>query len=123
MQVLGYNVWLHKYICFVISGFFAGISGVLLIFYTGFIAPTTIDLGPNVEVLLMVALGGAGTVLGPLVGSIVIIFLKNFISIYTQRWLIILGSIYIFTIFYAPKGILRAFQKKKTRTAVKFESQ
>ncbi len=123
MRMLGYNVWLHKYICFVISGFFGGISGVLFIFYNGFIAPTIISLYPSVEVVLMVALGGPGTVLGPLIGSVVIIFVKNFVSIYTQRWLIILGSIYVFIVLYAPKGILKSVRTKRKLTIIKFGGQ
>ncbi len=109
MRTLGYNVWLHQYICFVIAGFFGGVSGVLFIFYNGFISPPSLEVTPNMEILLMVALGGPGTVIGPFIGAIVIVFLKNFVSVYTERWLIFLGSIYILTILYAPKGILQAF--------------
>jgi branched-chain amino acid transport system permease protein len=108
MRTLGYNVWLHQYICFIIAGFFGGVSGVLFIFYNGFISPPSLEVTPNMEILLMVALGGPGTVIGPFIGAIVIVFLKNFVSVYTERWLIFLGSIYILTILYAPKGILQA---------------
>jgi branched-chain amino acid transport system permease protein len=100
---------LHQYLCFVIAGFFGGVSGVLFIFYNGFISPPSLEVTPNMEILLMVALGGPGTVVGPFIGAIVIVFLKNFVSVYTDRWLIFLGSIYIVTILYAPKGILQAF--------------
>lgn len=106
MRTLGYNVWLHQYICFVIAGFLGGVSGILFIFYNGFISPPSLEVTPNMEVLLMVALGGPGTVVGPFIGSIVIVFLKNFVSVYTERWLIFLGSIYVVTILYAPKGLL-----------------
>jgi branched-chain amino acid transport system permease protein len=107
MRTLGYNVWLHQYICYVITGFFGGVSGVLFIFYNGFISPSSLEVTPNMEILLMVALGGPGTVAGPFIGALVIVFLKNFVSVYTERWLIFLGSIYILTILYAPKGLLQ----------------
>jgi branched-chain amino acid transport system permease protein len=113
MRALGYNVWLHKYICFIIAGFFGGVSGILFVFYNGFISPSTITVPANMEVLLMVAMGGPGTILGPFIGSMVIVFLKNFVSIYTERWLIILGAIYILTILYTPKGVLAVLQKAK----------
>lgn len=106
MRTLGYNVWLHKYICFVIASFFGGISGVLFIFYNGFISPPTLEVTSNMETLLMVALGGPGTIVGPFIGAVVIVLLKNFVSVYTGRWLMILGLIYIVTILYAPKGLL-----------------
>lgn len=106
MRTLGYNCWLHRYICFVIAGFFSGVSGVLFIFYNGYISPPSLELLPNMEILLMVALGGPATVVGPYIGSVIIIFVKNFVSIYTDRWLLILGSIYIITVLYTPKGVL-----------------
>ena len=106
MRTLGYNVWLHKYICFVIASFFGGVSGVLFIFYNGFISPPTLEVTSNMETLLMVALGGPGTIIGPFIGAFVIVLLKNFVSVYTGRWLFILGAIYVLTILYAPKGLL-----------------
>ena len=54
----------------------------------------------------MVILGGPGTLIGPALGAGIIVFLKNFISAYTQRWLIIVGAIYILTILYAPQGLI-----------------
>ena len=53
----------------------------------------------------MVALGGRATLLGPAVGAGVIVLLKNLVSVYTHRWLLILGAVYIGTIVYAPEGI------------------
>jgi branched-chain amino acid transport system permease protein len=54
----------------------------------------------------MVALGGPGTLAGPAVGAAAIVFLKNFVSVYTKRWLLILGAVYIGVILFAPRGIL-----------------
>jgi len=106
MRTLGYNCWLHRYICFVVAGAFSGLAGVLFILYNQFISPPSLEILPNFECLLMVALGGPGTVVGPFVGSLVIVFIKDFISIYTERWLIVLGVAYIVTIMYAPKGLV-----------------
>ena len=50
----------------------------------------------------MVALGGPGTLVGPALGAGVIVFLKNFVSVYTKRWLLILGAVYIGVILFAP---------------------
>jgi len=112
MRTLGYNCWLHKYICFVIAGAFAGVAGVLFIFYNLFISPSTLELPVNLEALLMVSLGGPGTVAGPFIGAVVIVFLKDFVSIYTERWLIILGSMYILIVLYAPQGLIPSFKTR-----------
>ena len=118
MRTLGYHVWLHKYIGFVIAGGFAGFAGVLWAYYNGFVSPADLQLATSVEVLLMVALGGRGTLLGPALGATIIVFLKNLVSVYTHRWLLILGAVYIATIVYAPEGIVGAVIQwaRRTRT-------
>jgi branched-chain amino acid transport system permease protein len=68
------------------------------------------DLTASIEIILMVILGGPGTLIGPALGAGIIVFLKNFISAYTQRWLLILGTIYILTIFYAPQGLMNVLK-------------
>ena len=59
----------------------------------------------------MVILGGAGTLVGPAVGAGLVIFLKNFISAYTHRWLLIIGAIYILSIMYFPGGLVELFTR------------
>jgi branched-chain amino acid transport system permease protein len=111
METLGYHVWLHKYIGFVIAGGFGGFAGVLWAYYNGFVSPVDLQLATSVEVLLMVALGGRASLIGPALGAGVIVLLKNLVSVYTHRWLLILGAVYILTIVYAPEGILGAVRR------------
>jgi branched-chain amino acid transport system permease protein len=106
MRTLGYNVWLHKYLGFVLAGGVGGFAGVLWAYYNGFVSPSDVELATSVEILLMVALGGRGTLLGPALGAAIIVFMKNLVSAYTHRWLLILGAVYIGTIVYAPEGIV-----------------
>ena len=106
MRVLGYHSWLHKYLAYVVSAAFAGFAGVFWAYFNGFISPFDMDLNASIEIVLMVILGGPGTLIGPALGAGIIVFLKNFISAYTQRWLLILGTIYILTILYAPQGLV-----------------
>ncbi|HEV8457297.1 MAG TPA: branched-chain amino acid ABC transporter permease [Methylomirabilota bacterium] len=113
MRALGYNVWLHKYVAFVVSGAFAGVAGVLWAYYNGFVGPTDVQLVTSVEALLMVALGGPGTLVGPALGAAVIVFLKNFVSVYTKRWLLILGAVYIGVILFAPQGLVGAMRGRR----------
>ena len=108
MRSLGYHVWLHKYIAFVLGGLFAGCAGILWAYYNGFVSPVDVQLITSVEALLMVALGGPGTLAGPAVGAALIVFLKNFVSVYTKRWLLILGAVYIGVILWAPRGLAGA---------------
>jgi branched-chain amino acid transport system permease protein len=113
MRMLGYNVWLHKYLSFVISGTVAGFGGVLWAYYNGFVSPIDVQLVTSVEALLMVALGGPGTLVGPAGGAFIIVFLKNFVSVYTKRWLLILGAVYIGVILFAPRGLAGALSRRR----------
>jgi branched-chain amino acid transport system permease protein len=106
MRVLGYHTWLHKYLGYVVSALFGGVAGVFWAYFNGFVSPYDMDLTASIEIILMVILGGPGTLIGPALGAGIIVFLKNFISAYTQRWLLILGAIYILTILYAPQGLM-----------------
>jgi branched-chain amino acid transport system permease protein len=63
--------------------------------------------------LIMVILGGAGTLLGPAVGSAVIVFLENVISAHTQRWLLVLGLIYIGVTLFAPSGLIGLLNRRR----------
>ncbi|MGH8612963.1 MAG: branched-chain amino acid ABC transporter permease [Gammaproteobacteria bacterium] len=108
MQVLGYNVWLHKYIVFIIAGALAGISGVLYVYYNGYVGPAYLSVVMSAMCLIMVVLGGAGTFFGPTVGSVIIVLLENVVSAYTQRWLFVLGAVYVAVTLFAPNGVLGA---------------
>lgn len=105
MRSLGFNTWLHAYLSYVIAGVFASIAGVLWAFYNGFVSPTYLDLTSSSELFLMVTLGGPGTLVGPALGAAAIVLLKNVISAYTQRWLLILGAVYIISVLAAPQGL------------------
>jgi len=105
MKSLGFNTWLHCYLSFVISGVFASVSGVMWAYYNGFVSPTYLDLTASSELFLMVTLGGPATLVGPVIGAGAIVLLKNVISAYTARWLLILGIVYIVAILGAPQGL------------------
>jgi branched-chain amino acid transport system permease protein len=106
MRTLGYNVPLHLFIGFTVSGFFAGIAGALYAFFNSFVSPSTVALGQSVEGLLMAIIGGAGTLFGAIIGSALLIALENFVSLYTERWQMVLGFMFIVTMIFAPEGIL-----------------
>jgi branched-chain amino acid transport system permease protein len=89
----------------IIASAFAGLAGNLYAYYNTFIAPNIADLGTCMDFVLMVIIGGPGTLPGPLIGSLIIVFLKELVSVYTARWVIFLGIAYIITGLYAPEGI------------------
>lgn len=106
MQALGYNIWSHKYIAYIIAGVFASIAGMLFAFQNGLIVPEHLAIGNSTIALLIVIIGGVGTLYGPLIGSMVIIPLEFYAGVFTpERWPLILGSSFIISIMYFRKGI------------------
>jgi branched-chain amino acid transport system permease protein len=106
MRTLGYNVWLHKYIVYMISGVVSGLAGFLWTFYNGYVAPSDIELATSFNALLMVSLGGAGTLVGPILGSTIFVLLHNLVNLATDRWLTIVGLVYIAVVLFAPEGLM-----------------
>ena len=106
MQILGYNTWLHKYIAFIIAGAFGGLSGVLWAHTNGLVSPETVVLTTSVDALLMVVLGGAGTLVGGAIGSAIVIFLREYLSTLVHWWQYVLGAVYVLTILYLPTGLM-----------------
>jgi branched-chain amino acid transport system permease protein len=106
MRVLGYNTWLHKYIAFIIAGAVGGLSGFLWAFTNGLVSPDTVVLTTSVDALLMVVLGGAGTLVGGAIGSAIVFGLREYLSTLVPWWQYVLGGVYVLTIFYLPMGLM-----------------
>ncbi|MGI1657671.1 MAG: branched-chain amino acid ABC transporter permease [Desulfitobacterium sp.] len=105
MQALGYNTWLIKYLSYAIAGGFAGLAGVLFVYFNGFISPQQLDWSMSGLVILMVIVGGAGTLIGPVIGAGSIFILQNLISAQTERWPMSMGIIFILCVMYLRDGV------------------
>jgi len=106
MQILGYNTWLHKYIAFIIAGGFGGLAGVLWAHTNGHVSPETVVLTTSVDSLLMVVLGGAGTLVGAAIGTAIVFGLREYLSTLVPWWQYALGAVYVLTILYLPMGLM-----------------
>jgi branched-chain amino acid transport system permease protein len=106
MRSLGYDVSLHLFIGFTVSGFFAGAAGAMYALFNSFVSPSSVALPQSVEALLMTIAGGVGTLFGAFVGSAAIITLENIVSSYTERWQTVLGVTFILIMIFAPEGIV-----------------
>ena len=106
METVGYNTWFYKYTAFVISGAFAGLAGVLFSYYNFFVSPNHLGIATSFLPMVMAIMGGVGTLIGPVIGAAVFIFVENFASILSpMRWPLILGGLFVFTIMFAREGI------------------
>ncbi|MGC1694448.1 MAG: branched-chain amino acid ABC transporter permease, partial [Pseudolabrys sp.] len=117
MQILGYNTWLHKYIAFIIAGGFGGLAGVLWAHTNGHVSPETVVLTTSVDSLLMVVLGGAGTLVGATIGAAIVFGLREYLSTLVPWWQYVLGGVYVLTILYLPMGLMGIPSRLRQRLA------
>jgi branched-chain amino acid transport system permease protein len=118
MLALGYNVWRYKFVAFVVAGILAGLAGCLYAYFNRYVSPGYVHVVMSAEVLLMVVLGGAGTLFGPAIGAALFVWLENMISGYTERWLMLLGVVYVLVGMFAPNGLtglLRDLRKRRAK--------
>jgi len=106
MAALGFNPWMIRWITFVYAGFWAGISGLLYVYYNKYIHPTSLSTTSSAEALLGVIAGGSGTLGGPVVGAALVLLLKNYVSAYVERWNMLLGLVFLFIVLVMPAGIV-----------------
>ena len=106
MRSLGYDVGRHLYVAFVLSGVIASIAGVLYVYYNRFINPVAASFPVSVEAVLMAIVGGSGTILGPFLGSGIILVLRNWVSGFFHYYTAVLGIVFIVTVLWAPQGIM-----------------
>jgi branched-chain amino acid transport system permease protein len=71
------------------------------------VSPEILDIGNSIGALMAVMLGGSGTFFGPVLGSALYICLEQFISNYTERWVTVVGLLFIIVVLFAPEGLWR----------------
>jgi urea transport system permease protein len=111
-STLGYNTPLHLVGVFTISGMIAGLAGGLYATFSGYVAPDLIGLLLSTKVIIWVAIGGRGTLLGPIIGAVVVLQLEREISsIDTSLWPLFMGAFFIAMVFLFPDGFVGLAQR------------
>jgi len=106
MRVLGYNTWLYKYLAYIVAGLFAGVAGVLFAWARNFVGAELLSADYSFLVMIMVIIGGAGTLWGSIIGAGLMVLLENVISLFLpERWPLILGAIFVLTALFFRGGI------------------
>ncbi|ARK32771.1 urea ABC transporter permease subunit UrtC [Halalkalibacter krulwichiae] len=112
LRFSGYDTSLFKVFVFALSAGIAGLAGMLFVLQVGMISPTTIGIVPSIEMILWVAIGGRGTLIGPVFGAITTNLAKTFFSEnYPDIWLFFLGSIFVIVVLFLPGGFMSLFKK------------
>jgi urea transport system permease protein len=106
-RFLGYRVEYVKLFAFTVSAIMAGVAGALYVPQVGIINPGEFEPGNSIEVVIWTAVGGRGTLVGPIIGAIVVNMGKSwFTSAFPEFWLFALGALFILVTLFLPKGIV-----------------
>jgi branched-chain amino acid transport system permease protein len=118
-QTLGYHTALHLLVVFVLSAALAALAGGLYAALSGYVAPAFIGLLLSTEVIVWVAVGGRGTLLGPFIGAIVVQRLQQEVSsIDTKLWPIVIGAFFVAMVFLFPRGVQPLFERIGARLGI-----
>jgi len=115
MKSLGYHTDLHLYAAFVISAAMASLAGVLYVYYNHFVNPVASSFPISVEAVLMGIVGGSGTIVGPFIGSGVVLGLRNWVSSFFEMHHAIMGAVFVATVLWAPDGLVGLASRLRAR--------
>jgi len=105
MRAIGFPTYRYKLTCFVIAGTLCGLSGALLANHTDFVSPAMMYWTRSGDLIVMVVLGGMGSIFGPVFGAVALLVLEEVLSGITEYWQIILGPLLLLVVLFARGGI------------------
>jgi urea transport system permease protein len=117
----GYTPWMYKLFVFVVAAGLAGLSGMLYVPQVGIITPAQIGVLPSLEVVIWVAVGGRGTLIGAILGAVAVNYGRSVLTNYfPEAWPFILGGLFVVVVTMFPDGLVGMIRKlserKKTHT-------
>lgn len=105
MKSLGFATFRYRLVCFILAGAGAGLAGALIANQTEYVSPGLMHWTRSGEILVMVLLGGMGTLFGPVLGAATLLLMEELLSIYTQHWMVYLGPFLILVVLFAKRGV------------------
>ncbi|MDG1130867.1 branched-chain amino acid ABC transporter permease [Seohaeicola saemankumensis] len=103
---IGIAAWKYKLFAFVAAAMYAGLAGALYAHYQSFINPEIFGLAQSLDAILAVIIGGSGTILGPVIGAFVVVFLPEYLRFADSFRLILYGLLLVLATIFMPRGIV-----------------
>jgi urea transport system permease protein len=116
-RFIGYRVEGYKLVVFVLSAMMAGVAGALYVPQIGIINPGEFAPANSIEAVIWVAVGGRGTLIGPIVGALLVNFGKTWFTsgLLAEYWLFVLGGLFVLVTLFLPKGVVGYLMAKTSR--------
>jgi branched-chain amino acid transport system permease protein len=105
MTALGFPTYRYKLACFAIAGAVAGLAGALSANLTEFVSPSLMHWTKSGEIMVMVIMGGMGTLVGPVFGAATFLLLEELLATWTEHWMVFLGPLLILIVLFAKRGL------------------
>jgi branched-chain amino acid transport system permease protein len=105
MRAIGFPTFRYKLVCFAIAGGMAGLAGAIFAAHESYISPSIMHWTRSGDLIIMIVLGGIGTLIGPVAGATLFLLLEKFLPDYTQHWPIVFGPILILVVLFAKRGV------------------
>ena len=109
MRAVGHNPYVFRLAAYVIAGAIAGLSGALLANQAEFVSPAYMSWQRSGELIIMVVLGGMGTLFGPLLGAAAFLLTEEVLSHVTQHWKVIFGPLLVLVVLFTRSGLAGLF--------------
>ncbi|MEH2510429.1 branched-chain amino acid transport system permease protein [Nitrobacteraceae bacterium AZCC 1564] len=103
---LGYSAWRARMIAYVLAGLVAGLSGALYPMLRGFVSPELLSFSASGNAVVSVLIGGVGTLVGALYGSVILVVIKSVLGSWTEHHLIVVGALFMASILFLPRGLI-----------------
>jgi branched-chain amino acid transport system permease protein len=104
MRAIGYSTYAYKLACFTLSGLIGGAAGILFVSAEGYVSPSALHWTRSADLIIMVLLGGMGTLIGPVLGAAAYILLEWILGMWTNYWQAILGPLLILLVLYVKRS-------------------
>jgi urea transport system permease protein len=117
LRFTGFNPVPFKTIVFLVAGALCGVSGALYTVQTGIVSTQFMSIATSIEMVICVAVGGRGTLVGPIIGAVLVNYLRSLVSeALPEFWLFVQGALFIFVVVLMPDGIYGWFTKGGLRS-------
>ena len=118
-QAIGLNVVMVRAVAFIVSAFLAGIAGALFATLGNFVSPESFPFFQSIVFLLVVLIGGVGTVLGPVAGAVIVVLLPEMLSFLAGYRLLFFGALLLIILLLVPEGVMGAVERRLRRTSTR----